>query len=363
MAIRMRDIADDLGVSIVTVSKVFNNHTDIGAATRERVLRRMKELNYQPSLHAQGLVAGKTFMVGLIVPDLIHAFFSEVAKSISDVLRKKGFGLVISSSDEDPELEKREIEQMMKRRVDILIVASCQSDPQSMVRVEEQKIPLILLDRKFDGFVANFVGTNDALVGEMATDHLIGLGRRRIAHIGGQALLSTSKGRLQGYRKALARHRIVVPDEYVVLRKRADESGDTTGQQAMATLLRAKPRPDAVYCYNDSAAIGAMNAILAAGLSIPEDIAIIGSGNIRYAESFRVSLSSIDVSRRLLGERAGKLALQLAASKKPPRAKTILLRSKLVKRESSGVSARSSAAAPGGKNPARRSAAARRTRA
>ena len=109
MAVRMKDIAEELGVSTVTVSKVFNNHKDIGAATRERVLRRIKELNYQPNLHAQGLASGQSFMIGLVVPDLVHVFFSEVAKSISKVIRQQGYGLVISSSNDDPGLEREEI--------------------------------------------------------------------------------------------------------------------------------------------------------------------------------------------------------------------------------------------------------------
>jgi LacI family transcriptional regulator len=332
----MKDIAEELGISVASVSKVFNNHADIGAETRKRVLRRMKELNYQPSLHAQGLASGRTLMVGLIVPDLVHAFFSEIAKSISESLRKGGFGLVISSSDEEPELERQEIEQMLRRRVDVLILASCQSDAKSLARVNEQKVPLILIDREFPGFEASFIGTNDVLVGEMATEHLVATGRRRIAHIGGQQV-STSKGRLEGYRKTLARHGIVVPAKYVVRRRRGDESGDKTGQKAMEKLLRLKPRPDAVFCYNDPAAVGAMNAILAAGLRIPEDIAIVGCGNMRYAESFRVPLSSVDVSRKTFGEHAGALALELAAHSKARRQRTIIVRPNLVVRESSGA--------------------------
>jgi len=333
----MKDIAEDLGLSVVTVSKVFNNHLDIGAATRERVLRRMKELNYQPSLHAQGLASGRTMMVGLIVPDLVHAFFSEVAQSISDVLRKKGYGLVIASSDEDPELERSEIEQMIRRRVDVLIVASCQSDPESLKKVVEQKVPLVLIDRSFKGFEANFVGTDDVHVGEMATEHLIGLGRRIIGHIGGQTV-STSNDRLAGYKKALAHHKIALSEKYIVRRTLGDQAADTTGREAMERLLQVSPRPDAVFCYNDPAAIGAMNAILAAGLRIPEDIALIGAGNIRYAESFRVALSSVDIPRKALGEYAGEIALQMAGKKKPVKTRKLLVSPKLVIRESSQVS-------------------------
>jgi LacI family transcriptional regulator len=342
MAVRMKDIADDLGLSVVTVSKVFNNHRDIGAATRERVLRRMKELNYQPSLHAQGLASGRTMMVGLIVPDLVHAFFSEVAQSISDVLRKQGYGLVIASSDEEPELERREIEQMIRRRVDVLIVASCQGDPESLKQAIEQKVPLILIDRSFKDLEANFVGTDDVHVGEMATEHLIGLGRRTIGHIGGQTV-STSNDRLAGYRKALARHNLSLPAKYIVRRTLGDKAADNTGRKAMETLLLVDPRPDAVFCYNDPAAIGAMNAILAAGLRIPEDIALVGCGNIRYAESFRVPLSSVDIPRKTLGQHAAEIALEMTAKKRPAQARKILVTPRLVIRESSrpSISARS----------------------
>ena len=331
MAVRMKDIAQDLGVSVVTVSKVFNNHRDISPATRERVLRRMKELNYQPSLHAQGLVSGQSFMIGLIVPDLVHAFFSEVAKSISAVVRKKGFGLVISSSNDDPQLEQDEISLMVRHRIDVLVVASCQENSKTLSAVGKET-PLVLLDRRFRDFDANFVGTDDVLVGKMATEHLVQMGYRRIAHIGGRKT-STSLGRLQGYKSALARHRISVPDSYVIHRKRSDESGDTTGRQAMEKMLKLKPRPDAVFCFNDPAAIGAMNAIISAGLRIPEDIALIGAGNIRYAESFRVPLSTIDVSSSALGEFAGSLALQLAAQKRPAQPKTIVVQPKLIIRD------------------------------
>jgi LacI family transcriptional regulator len=332
MAVRMKDIAQDLGVSVVTVSKVFNNHRDISPATRERVLRRMKELNYQPSLHAQGLVSGQSFMIGLIVPDLVHAFFSEVAKSISAVVRKKGFGLVISSSNDDPQLEQDEISLMVRHRIDVLVVASCQENSKTLSAVGKET-PLVLLDRRFRDFDANFVGTDDVLVGKMATEHLVQMGYRRIAHIGGRKT-STSLGRLQGYKSALARHRISVPDSYVIHRKRSDESGDTTGRQAMEKMLKLKPRPDAVFCFIDPAAIGAMNAIISAGLRIPEDIALIGAGNIRYAESFRVPLSTIDVSSSALGEFAGNLALQLAAEKRSAQSKTIVVPPKLIIRDS-----------------------------
>jgi LacI family transcriptional regulator len=334
MAVRMKDIANDLGVSVVTVSKVFNHHLDVSPATRERVLRRMRELNYRPSLEARGLSTGQSLLAGLIVPDLVHTFFSEAAKSLSRVLRRQGFGLLIADSDEDTELEKEDIDQMLRRHVDILIVASCQTDPQCLRRVVDERVPLILMDRRFDGFSANFVGTDDVLVGDMATEHLIRVGCRKIAYIGGKHV-STSEGRLKGYRNALRRSGVKVPRSYVISREHGDESGDISGRAAMEKLLALRPRPDAVFCYNDAAAIGAINAIFAAGLRIPADIAVIGAGNIRYSESLRVPLSSIDVSSAALGEQVGKLALELISKPGNVRPKSVTISPRLLVRESS----------------------------
>lgn len=333
MAVRMKDIAKDLGISIVTVSKVLNNHHDISEATRKRVLRRIKELNYQPNLHARGLASGRSYMIGLIVPDLVHSFFSEVAKALAGAIRRKGFGLMIASSNEDAVFEREEVDMMIRRRVDVLIVASCQANADHLRKAAEE-VPLILLDRSFDDFEGNFVGADNAQIGRLATEHLLEMGYRRVAHIAGQKT-STSYGRLEGYREVLTRHQLAIRESYIVGRMRSDDGGDISGRQAMERLLSLKPMPDAVFCYNDPAAIGAMDAIIAAGLRIPQDIAIVGAGNLRYAGSLRVPLSSVDVSSTSLGEHAGKLALELTVKKKVVRPRSILVKPKLIIRDSS----------------------------
>src|ERR1700759_4457681 len=113
MAVRLKDIAQDLGVSVVTVSKVLRGNPDIGEETRRRVLERMKELNYQPNMMARGLASGKSFTVGLVVPDLVHPFFAEFAKSLSGYLRNHQHALVLTSSEEDPEIERQEIRTLL----------------------------------------------------------------------------------------------------------------------------------------------------------------------------------------------------------------------------------------------------------
>ncbi len=334
MAIRMKDIARDLGVSVVTVSKVLRNHSDIGEETRERVLKRMKELNYQPNLAARALVTGKTYTVGLIVPDLTHPFFAEVAKGLSQVLRKKGYGLIISSSEEDAELERQEIEQLLARRVDALIIASAQWTVESFRHIEERKTPYVLLDRQFAGLAANFVGVDDVAVGAMATGHLLAGGCKRVAHIRGPEV-STALGRLEGYRQALAARGLAPPPGCIVAGASGDNRGDVSGYRAMRQLLALEPRPDGVFCYNDPTAMGALKAILEAGLRVPEDLAVIGCGNVLYAELLRVPLSSVDQDSASIGEHAAKLALSLVESKSQPRPKTVLLEPRLVVRQSS----------------------------
>ncbi len=334
MASRMKDIARDLSVSVITVSKVLRNHPDISEATRDRVLRRMKELNYRPNLAARALVTGKSYSVGLIVPDLVHPFFAELAKGVSRFLRERGYGLMISSSEENSALEQQEIDQMLARGVDAVLIASTQPGVESFRQIEERRIPYVLLDRQFAGMPANFVGIDDEKAGVLATEHLISVGCRRIAHIRGPEV-STSIGRLTGYRRALLSHGLELPDGYVVWEETGDEAGDTSGYDAMKKLLALDARPDGVFCYNDPTALGAMLAIVEAGLKIPRDIALIGCGNVVYAKFLMVPLSSIDQDNFAMGARAGELALSLLASKTRGKPQTILMEPRVVARASS----------------------------
>jgi len=333
MAVRMKDIARDLGVSVVTVSKVLRNHSDIGAETRKRVLKRVKDLNYQPNFAARALVTGRTYTVGLVVPDLLHPFFAQVAKGLSSALRKRGYSLILTSSEEDPELETEEIGRLLARRLDAMVIASAQRTVEIFRRIEEQETPYVLVDRQFVGLPANFVGVNDESVGEMAAEHLISVGCRRIAHIRGPQV-STALGRLEGYRRALARHNLGPLPDYIPDATAGDNDSEARGGEAMRQLMKLRPRPDGVFCYNDPAAMGAMNAILDSGLRVPEDIAVIGCGNVHYDASLRVPLSSIDQHSAGIGERAAKLALSLIESKTASRPKSIILEPKLVVRAS-----------------------------
>jgi LacI family transcriptional regulator len=332
MAVRMKDIARDLGVSVVTVSKVLRGNPDVGETTRKRVLKRMKELNYQPNMMARGLASGRTYTVGLVVPDLVHPFFAEFAKSLSGSLRESDRALILASSEEDPSIEQREIRTLLNRGVDVLIIASCQANLRNFYELGHNQTPYILFDRNFPHLAANFVGSDDVLVGRMATQHLIDLGRKRIAHIGGRNS-SPSLDRLRAYRDTLYAAGLVIGDRYIVSSEKVEETGDRVGCALMQELLKLEPRPDAVFCYNDLTAVGAIAATLEAGLRVPEDIALIGCGNFRYANYLRVPLSSIDHGTQQLGRVAGELVVELALHPdREPR--TILLPPTLVARAS-----------------------------
>jgi LacI family transcriptional regulator len=336
MTVRLKDIARDLGVSLITVSKALRGKDDISEKTRRRVLKRTAELNYRPNMLARGLASGKTFIVGLIVPDLLHPFFAEFAKSLNGLLRAHNYGLILTSSEEDPELEQQEIRTVLARGIDALLIASCQPKLRGFYGVEDQRTPFILIDRDFPHLGAHFVGTDDYAAGLMATRHLFSVGKRRIAHIAGPQL-SPGADRLRGYKDALKESGIAVRQSYIVSNLRVEEMGEQVGYQGMRKLLQAKPGPDAVFCYNDLTAIGGMHAVLEAGLSIPRDIAFVGCGNVRYSDYLRVPLSSIDQSTRQLGEQAGKLALSLIG-KPAATPRHVLVEPKLVIRASSVAS-------------------------
>jgi LacI family transcriptional regulator len=301
---------------------------------KERVLQRMKELNYQPNLAARSLVTGKTYLLGLVVPDLVHAFFAEVAKGLSNRLREQGYGLVIASSEEDPELEREEIDMLLARQVDALVIASAQTSGENLRRVEQWGVPLVLIDRQFPGIDASYVGVDDHEVGRMAVEHLIAGGRTRIAHIRGPEI-SPGNSRYAGYRAALEAHGLPQGPEYVVPGKSSDVNSEASGYEAMKVLLTLKPRPDAVFCFNDPTALGAMKAIFEAGLQVPDDIAVAGAGNLSFADMLRAPLTSVDQSSYRIGEEAAKLALKLVASKGKAAAESVLLKPRLVARESS----------------------------
>lgn len=332
MAVRLKDIARELNVSIITVSKAIRGTRDISEKTRQRILKRIKELDYQPNLAARSLATGRTCLIGLIVPNLLNPFFTELATSLSKSLRRQSYDLIIASSGDEPEVERSGIRMMLARRVDALLIASCQFKLDGFLSIHNQETPFALLDQPFPHLRANFIGTDDCLGGKLATEHLIQLGRKRLAYIGSPDL-GPAADRFRGFRMALRDHDIDLWEDLVLRNPETGESDDNIGYNLMQELLRRKSRPNGVLCHNDVIAIGAVKATLDAGLSIPQDIAFVGYDNVKYSKFLQIPLTSVDQSTEQLGEAAAQLALDLAA-RKIDKPKEILLAPTLVVRES-----------------------------
>lgn len=333
MTVTMKDIAQALGVSVVTVSKVMRDHGDIGDKTRKRVLAKAKDLNYRPNLTARSLVTGQSFQVGIVVPTLLHQFFAEVLEALAHAMKQGGYAVIISSSMEDPVLEEAAIEQLLAHRLDGLIIASCSTSPAKFHLLKEQGIPFVLIDRYFPDFPTNFVGVDDVAVGRMATEHLIAMGCKRIAHIRGLEF-TTGVGRFEGYKLALKQKGMKFDPELVSPFMTADGRDWQQSFHAMRNLLAGR-RPDGVFCYNDPIAIAAIDVALEAGLRIPEDIAFVGCDNLHYDASLKAPLTSIDHHSSQIGVRAAKMLLRMLKDKAYKSTRQVLLQPSLVVRESS----------------------------
>jgi len=331
MVVTMMDIARELNVSVVTVSKVLRNQGRISTATRQRVLRRAKQLNYQMNWVARSLVTRRTYTIGLLLPEFTHSFFAEIARAVAQTLRPHGYHVIISYFEEDPELEASEADSFLARQVDGLIIATAQ--PARCLglfqRIQRRDVPYVLIDRPMVGLRASFVGVDNRAIGKLATEHLIARGCSRIGHLRGPAI-GIGAERFEGYRSALVKHGLRTHAHYVI----SGGHGDDSGYQSMRQLLRVRPIVDGVFCFNDPVAIGAMKAIQDAGLRVPHDICVVGAGNVHYSDVLAVPLTTIDQSTYQIGARAAELLLERVGMKRPVRPKKILIAPKLVERES-----------------------------
>lgn len=303
----MRRIAEALGVSTTTVSKVLNRHRDIGEATRARVLAKVAELGYQPNAVARSLSLRRTHTLGVIVPDLMHSFFVEIVAAVEGFLSPRGYGLLVCNLAEDPARERPQLEMLLQRQVDgIILASSTASDNGDLLRrLQAQGKGLVLIDRDDHARVpCHRVLTDDEEVGRLATAHLLDLGHRAVAHIAGRSLLHARR-RERGYRAAMQARRLAVQPAWVV------PGGflEAEGYEAMKALLASRTAVTAVFAVNDPSAIGAMKAAWEAGVRVPEDISIVGAGDIAHGDMLRVPLTTVSWSRRDLGVRAAQLIL------------------------------------------------------
>lgn len=332
----MKRIAGELGVSITTVSKVLNNRSDIGHATRARVLAKVAELGYRPNAVARSLTLRRTNTLGVVIPDLMHSFFVEIVAGLETVASARGYGLLLCSSNENPVKERAEIDMLRQRQVDGIILASVNATGNTdlLQRLRPLGIGLVMIDR--DDHLAvkcDRVVTDDVKVGMLATSHLIAQGRKAIAHIMGPPI-AHAKRRAEGYRAALKEHGARTRAEWIV------RGGfmEADGSRAMKQLLAIKPRVDAVFAANDPSAIGAMKVIWDAGLRVPEDIAVVGAGAIALGDLLRVPLTTVSWSRDEQGKQAAALLLDRIGPEPSDRFRSVVIPPQLIVRRSSGGS-------------------------
>jgi LacI family transcriptional regulator len=330
----MKRIAGELGVSITTVSKVLNHHADISDATRSRVLAKVEELGYQRNAVARSLTLRRTHTLGIVIPDLMHSFFVEVIAGIEPVASARGYGLLLCSSGEDPRKERAELEMLRGRQVDGIVLASANASGNTdMLRqLTRQGTSLVMIDRDDHASVkCHRVLTDDEQVGALATAHLVDAGRRAIAHIAGPPIVHARR-RERGWRETLKARGIQPSEDWLV----AGGFMESDGYRAMKRLLTVKPTIDAVFAANDPAAIGAMKALWEAGLRVPDDIAIVGVGDIALGDLLRVPLTTVGWSRKDEGRHAAELLLDGLETEDAVEPRRIIIPPKLIVRESSG---------------------------
>src|SRR3982750_3541462 len=246
MSVTLADIARELGLSKMTVSRAINDDPLVNAKTRERVLEVSRRLNYQPNHFARALVTNRSFLLGVIVPDLMHSYFAEILHGVGSYARSADFQIVIGNTEENVAREISEGEALRWRNYGLIIAPSL---PQSRAEVYETMLragtKLVFIDRTLEGVDCPMVTTDNVEVGVLATEHLISLGHKRIGHLRGTTT-STSKERLEGYKQALSQNGIAFDKKLV------HECGlmESDGYRAMKTWLKSGNHPTAVFAVN-----------------------------------------------------------------------------------------------------------------
>lgn len=336
--VTIKDIARELGISPSTVSRALKDHPDISPETKKAVNELAEKLNYQPNIVALSLRQSKTNTIGVIIPEIVHFFFSTVISGIEDVANKAGYNVIITQSNELVEREKASIKTLFNSRVDgMLISLSRETNAYDHIdNILAKGVPMVFFDRVYNTINSSKVIVDDLSGAKDATQHLIDQGCKRIAHIEGPPNLDITKQRLEGYLEVLKENKIPVDQELIV----SCPSGTIEeGKSATEKLLKLGNRPDAIFATNDPAAMGAMQAIKEAGLSIPNDIAVVGFSNWIFSALLDPSLSSVDQPGFEMGQEAAKLLIrQIGVKSKDntePTPETKVLKTRLIVRDSS----------------------------
>jgi LacI family transcriptional regulator len=330
----IRDVAQAAGVSVATVSRVYNSSILVREETGLRVREAAARLGYVPHGGARSLITSRTNTIGVLLPDLYGEFFSEVIRGVDQAAQKQGYHLLVSSSHDRRDAFEAAL-RSMRGRVDGLIVMWPEMDAETAVRNLPAGFPVVLLHFPVgpDAFdvitIANFDGAR-AMV-----RHFLDLGHRRIAIIKGAEGNFDAAERLRGYRDALASAGI---PSSPALEAHGDFS-EASGFVAIDQLLRGEPRPTAIFAANDAMAIGALSALRQAGLRVPQDVAVAGFDDIPIAQYLDPPLSSVHVDISALGERATLRLLDAVRDKERHVRRAETLPTTLMLRRSCGAAA------------------------
>ncbi len=331
--IRLKDIAQRAGVSVMTVSKALRDAPDISSGTKSRVRLLAQQMGYVPDFLAQGLRTRKTKILGLVLPAITNPNYVRMLMALEEKCFDAGYELLLAHTLNQPEREEIALRRMMARRVDGLMVAPVyRLAPAAPVYQElrQRAIPTVIIGQRA-AFCQDFanVESEDLLASYAATQHLLGLGHQRIAFFGGPSLAPWSQERLEGYRRALREAQIPVDDHLIFNAGATIEEGERATEQ----MLSEAPQVTAVQAATDMVAIGVGNVLFGRGVKIPHDCSLVGFGNVMASELFRVPLTTIRQPKRRLGVAVMELLMRLLRGEKP---ESIRLSAELLVRTSTG---------------------------
>ncbi|MBN7815907.1 LacI family DNA-binding transcriptional regulator [Algoriphagus pacificus] len=311
----IKDIARELNLSASTISRALKDYPGISEETKKKVKEVAEKMNYRPNAIALSLRKSRSFTIGVIIPEVVHFFFSTVISGIEEVAFSRGYNVILTQTNEKIEREKSSINTMLSNQIDGFMVSFSKEteDFEHFSKLIEQGYPIVFFDRVPDIPHAINVMVDDYQGAYDATSHLISQGYQKIVHLSGPKNLKISHERARGYTDALKNHGIPVRPEYIV------ESAVGTpdeGKEITKKLLSSLPDlPDAFFGNNDMAAVGAMLACKEHGLRVPEDVGIVGFSNWQFCSMIDPSLSSVFQPGFAMGAKATEVLLDIIEKK------------------------------------------------
>jgi len=331
--VTIREVAHIARVSLGTVSNVLNNPGIVAPATRARVVEAIQKSGFVRSTAAHQLRVGKSRTVGVLVLDIANPFFAEMVRGAERVLRDQGYVLMVCSSDESGERERRYLRVLEEHRVDGLMITPVEPDLKSVAALARRGVPTVLLDRGAGPLDLCSVTVDDVKGGELAASHLFDLGHDVVAFVNGPRTIRQCADRRQGALRAL---RKAQRNGTRQLREVAVNALSVElGEEAVARLLAARPRPSAVMCANDLLALGVLRGLVGAGISVPADMAVVGYDDVTFASMLSPPLTSVRQPKYELGASAAQLLLEETSDDGGHRHQSLRFEPELVVRASS----------------------------